>query len=241
MVFEYRNVKIFYRFVDRHKVVTNIFLHGWGADSTSFLFCEESLQNENSLYVDFPPFGKSGCVPIGWTIFTYANMVISLCEHLKITKFNLIGHSFGGRVAILVATLCKTGTEKLVLIDSAGVKPRRGPKYHLKVWTYKIRKKLGLDVSKYGSSDYRNLSDEMKPVFNNIVSTHLDEFLPLVKAQTLIIFGEKDKTTPLYMAKKLHKKIKQSELVIIKDAGHFCFAERHLEVLAIIRHFIGEK
>ena len=199
MIYKYRSVEIYFRFINRKKRVTNVYLHGWGADNKTLGFCDKTLANENSLYIDFPPFGKSGEVSSDWSIFTYANLVVSLCEKLNIKKINLIGHSFGGRVAIVVATLCKNETNKLVLIDSAGLKPKRSLKYYFKVWSYKIRKKMGLDVSQYGSDDYKNLDEKMRPVFNSIVNTHLDDFLPLIKNETLIMFGEKDKSTPLYM------------------------------------------
>ena len=153
MDYFFKNIRIFYSYKTKKSEVTNIYLHGWGCDHKSFLFCEDYLKKENSLYVDFPPFGKSE-TPNDWTIFTYANMVISLCEHLGIKKINLIGHSFGGRVAILVSVLCKEQVDKLVLVDSAGLKPRRKLSYWFKVLRYKIRKKLKKDTSNLGSCDY---------------------------------------------------------------------------------------
>ena len=207
-----------------------------GCDHKSFLFCHKFL-NQSSLFVDFPPFGKSGEIE-DWTIFTYASMVMSLCQHLGIKKFNLIGHSFGGRVAIILSAICKKDVEKVVLVDSAGLKPRRNLGYYFKVYAYKLKKKLGFDVSKYGSCDYRALKPNMKKVFNSIVNTHLDAFLPHIVADTLIIFGENDQVTPIYMAKKFNKKIKNSSLVILKDAGHFCFIDRKMEFLAQLKQFL---
>lgn len=238
MIYKYRGIKIHYRFFNRQKNVTNIFLHGWGLSMQSLLFCDEYLQNENSLFIDFPPFGKSCEIPKSWSIFTYANMVVSLCEFLQIEKFNLIGHSFGGRVAILVATLCRQKTKKLVLVDSAGIKPKRGVRYHLKVLAYKIRKKLHLNLKDYGSEDYKKLSPEMKGIFVSIVNTHLDSFLPMIEAKTLIVFGKQDKTTPIYMAKTLHKRIKDSQLYIMKNAGHFCFMEKKISFVSAIEKFL---
>ena len=238
MIYKYRGAKIFYKFHDRRKEITNIFLHGWGCDHSKML-CFDALKNQNSLFVDFPPFGKSGDEIKGWTIFTYANMLISLCEHLKIEKFNLIGHSFGGRVAILIAVLCRQKINKLVLLASAGMKPKRTMKYYFKVFAYKIKKKLHRDISKYGSEDYRNMKDEIKPVFVNIVSTHLEEFAPLIESETLIINGNMDKETPHYMAKRLHKKIKNSTLEILKDCGHFCFEEKRVETMLLVKRFLS--
>ncbi|MGN1200739.1 MAG: alpha/beta fold hydrolase [Candidatus Caccovivens sp.] len=239
MKYFYRDTEIFYKFINRKSEVTNVFLHGWGCDHTSFLFSVDKLK-DNCLFVDFPPHGQSKKPSRDWTVFTYANMLISLCQHLGIKKYNLIGHSFGGRIAIIVAVLCKKETIKLVLVDSAGLKPKRSLNYYRKIYAYKIRKKLGLNVSKYGSCDYLALDDGMRKVFNSIVNTHLEEFLPYITAKTMIIFGKNDDVTPIYMAKKLHKKIKNSSLVILEDAGHFSFVDRRYEFLAQIVPFLNE-
>lgn len=237
MIYNFKDTQIFYYFKSRKSDVTNIFLHGWGCDHESFLFCQDYLKKDNALFVDFPPFGKSGR-PIDWTIFTYANMLIALCEHLGLEKFNLIGHSFGGRVSILVSVLCKTQIQKLVLVDSAGLKPRRSLSYWWKVWSYKLRKKFGKDVSKFGSCDYLALDKDMRKVFNNIVCTHLDDFLPHIKAETLIMFGKNDNVTPVYMAERLNKKIKGSKLVLFDEAGHFCFVDKRIEFVTNLKEFV---
>lgn len=237
MKYRYRDCEIFYKFFDKESSVVNVFLHGWANDHNSLLFCNEVLL-DSCLFIDFPPFGQSGEVE-GWSIFTYANMVISLCQHLKLKKINLIGHSFGGRVGIIISVFQKELVDRLMLIDSAGLKPKRGIKYRWKVFDYKVKRKLGKDISNYGSSDYKNLNPQMKKVFISIVNTHLDEFLPFVKAKTLIVFGEKDVDTPLYMARKLHRKIKNSELVILKDAGHFCFLDRKFEFVMLLEKFLN--
>lgn len=238
MIKNFRDAQVFYRFFDKKTEVVNVFLHGWGCNHTSFLFCHKALEKQSSLFVDFPPFGQSSKTISDWTVFTYANMVHSLVQSLGIKKINLIGHSFGGRIAIILAVLCKEEINKIVLVDAAGVKPRRKLSYYFKVFSYKLRKKLGKNVSHFGSSDYLALSPNMRKIFVSIVSTHLDDFLPFISAPTLIIFGKNDTTTPVYMAKKLNRKIANSQLVLLEDAGHFCFAERRLEFLSELKKFL---
>lgn len=238
MIKNYKDAQIFYKFINRKSDVVNVYLHGWGCDYKGFEFYDKNLKN-SSLLIDFPPFGRSSKNIKDWTLFTYANMVISLCNDLNIKKLNLIGHSFGGRVAIVMSILCKDEVNKLVLIDSAGLKPRRNLNFYLKLTAYKLKKKLNMDVSKYGSCDYKSLSADLKKIFISIVNTHLDDFLPNVEAETLIIFGKEDKTTPLYMAKKFKKKIKNSKLIILEGTGHFCFVERRLEILSNLKTFLN--
>ncbi len=238
MVKKFRDAEIFYRFLDKKSEVVNVYLHGWGCDHKTLFFCHKFLKNQSSLFIDFPPFGQSSKTISDWTVFTYANMVMSICSHLGIKKFNLIGHSFGGRIAIILAVLCKDETQKLVLVDSAGLKPHRNFRYFCRKISYKIKKWLKKDVKKYESEDYRILTPNMRPIFCSIVSTYLDDFLPFIKAKTLIIFGENDRETPIYMAKKMHKKIKGSRLVILEDAGHFCFLDKKLAFLLVFEGFI---
>ena len=238
MKFIYKNSSIFYRYIKGKGEVCNVYLHGWGMSYKSLYFCHEYVKSP-SLFVDFPPFGKSDKNIKGWSIFSYATMVVSLCEKLNIRKINLIGHSFGGRVAILVSVFCPTRVKRLVLVDSAGVKPKHGVRYRYNVWKYRIRKRLKLDTSNMGSEDYRNLSYDMQKTFKNIVNTHLNDFLPDIKAKTLIIFGEKDEVTPIYMARTLKRKIKDSELVVVKNAGHFCFNDNRYLFVKTLKEFLG--
>ena len=240
MIFHYREVEIFYEFDDNQTATVDIFLHGWGCSGDTLSFCKNYTQN-STLIVDFPPFGKSGDNIVGWSIFTYANMLISLCSFLKIDRFNLIGHSFGGRVAIIVAAICKEKTNKLMLVDSAGLKPRRSLKYRIKRCQYFLCKKLGKNVDNFGSVDYRAMPQNLKPVFCSIVNTHLEELLCLIRCKTLIVYGSCDKQTPLYMARRLNRKIANSKLEILQGAGHFCFVDRRTEFVVLMKNFLKEE
>lgn len=241
MIYKFKQVEIFYEFVGNESALTLVVLHGWGCSHKNLLFCSEYLKNYNLLYIDFPPFGESAKDLEGWTIFTYAHMVISLCEYLKIERYSLLGHSFGGRVAIIVSVLNKEKVEKLVLVDSAGIKPRKSLTRYISVCRYKIRKKRGKDVSKFGSRDYKNLDVKMKNIFCNIVNTHLEMFLPHIKAQTLVVFGKEDKTTPIYMARKLCRHIEGSKLCLLPDAGHFCFQDKKILFITCLQEFLADK
>ena len=238
MKFSFKDTKIDYEFSSNAATV-NVFLHGWGRSKEDFYPILPHLKSQNYLLLDFPPFGESE-ESIGWTIFTYANMVVSLIKTLKIKKVNLIGHSFGGRVAILVAGMEKDLVERLVLVDSAGMRPRKRFKTKLKILKFKLRKKLKLKTDGFGSIDYNLLSDNMKKTFTNIVNTHLEEHASLVHAKTMIIFGKNDKETPIYMAKRLNCLIKNSKLVLIENTGHFCFQERKLMFCKILNEFLEE-
>lgn len=237
MNYFFNGVQVDYEFKSKNNKVVDVFLHGWGRSKEDFLEIINELKIENYLILDFPPFGKSGLIK-DFTIYTYASVVMSLIDNLKIEKFNLIGHSFGGRVAIIIAGKEKERINKLVLIDSAGLKPKLKFSKRIKLLKYKIRKRLKMNVEEYGSSDYRSLSFEMKKVFVSVVNTFLDENAKIIEAQTLIIYGKNDQETPIYMAKKFNKLISNSTLRIIENAGHFCFIERKIKFCEILDKFL---
>lgn len=240
VIFKFNDVDVFYNIYGKKDGAVNIFLHGWGQSGECFKEVISSCDDFCNIVIDFPPFGKSG-VPSDWTIFSYANMIISICEALEIDRCNLIGHSFGGRVAIIVSALRKDIVNKLVLVASAGMKPKRKLSYYLRVYSYKTLKYFGFYPHFSGSSDYAKLDEGMKRTFSSIVNTHLEEYCQLIEADTLIVFGKEDTETPIYMAKRLNKLIKNSHLELLDHAGHFCFLDRGLKFSALLCNFLTKE
>ena len=91
------------------------------------------------------------------------------------------------------------------------------------------------------SKDYNVLPKVMKESFLKIVNEHLDDRLKLIENKTLIIFGKEDKETPIYMAKKFHKNLKDSELYLVEGAGHFCFIDKENEFNFVVKEFLSKK
>ncbi|HBK02397.1 MAG TPA: hypothetical protein DDY77_05155 [Clostridiales bacterium] len=157
------------------------------------------------------------------TIGDYAEKVSSLIEEYSDGKVNIVAHSFGARVVLKMLPDERIG--KIVITGGAGLKPKRKLSYYFKILKHKIKRKLGLDVTNDGSADYKLLPDEMKKTFVNVVNEHLDYKLKEIDNNTLLLWGEKDTETPLYMAERFKKGLKSSELVTLKNAGHFVFLD----------------
>lgn len=220
----------------REKIV--IFLHGWGGNASAFLFVAKRLtrQGYTCVCLDFAGFGDTPEPERAYFVKDYANDVLKMLEDLGIKSAVFVGHSFGGRVAIELAAHHKEVVEKLVLVDSAGCKPRRRLKYYFRVILHKTLKKLGFNGLK-GSSDYRNLSPCMKETFKNVVNYFQDEDLRLIECDTAIFWGKQDKDTPSFMARKMAKRIKNSSLFWL-DGGHFAYLYDSEKFFAVLSAFL---
>ena len=172
-------------------------------------------------------FGKSPKLKSAYSLGDYVKSVYDFISECKIDSYDLLAHSFGGRIAIRLASI-DSRLDKIILTGSAGLKPRRSLSYYIRVYAYKLLKKFLPEklLKNFGSSEYKSLGGVMRQSYIKIVNTHQDGELDAIKNKTLIIFGKEDKSTPLYMAKKLNQKIKNSKLIIIEGAGHFAFIDK---------------
>ena len=229
-----------------------ILMHGWGCNHTTVAFIEQILIKEGLkvFNVDFPGFGNSTEPPETWGVEEYTSLIESLCRKEKITSPVLVGHSFGGRVAILFSSRNKT--EKVVLVDAAGVKPSRPLGYYLKVYRFKAYKRLvylllGKDKGekiiekarlKKGSADYASASPRMRAILSKCVNEDLCHVMPSIEAPTLLIYGENDTATPVRDAKKIERLVKGSGLVVIRNAGHYSFLDAPGQFAAVLSSFM---
>ncbi len=214
----------------------NIFLHGWGGSTDSFFELAKHIPGKNIL-IDFPPFGKSQEPSTPFNIFDYANIVKTIIEKENIIPTNIISHSFGTRVAICVCNMYNIN--KLVITGGAGLKPHNALKRKIRQIKYKIIKFFNKNAQ-IGSKDYKFLSNVMKKTFVNIVNFDVSNLAKNINSRTLLVYGNKDKETPLYMAKKFNKLIKNSKLIVYKNCGHFAYLENFTQFLIDVKTFIKD-
>ncbi len=157
-----------------------------------------------------------------------------------IVRPHVVAHSFGARVILKALYAEPNLVDKLVLTGSAGLKPKTTLKKRVKKCAFAVLKRFisREKLKGFYSKDYLQLSFVMKESFKKIVAENLDYTLDSVKAQTLIVFGSRDKETPLYMAKRFYKNIKGSRLLIIENAGHFCFIDKPHKFNQEVREFL---
>lgn len=225
-----------------------VFLHGWGADLNSFLWLKDFFIEDYSLvFLDFLGFGKSENPSVPRSVSDYVFDVKKLLDGFDIEELNFVAHSFGGRVAIKFLFLFQNDYDKtnLCLVDSAGIRPKRNLSYYFKVAKFKrLKRKAGRNPNlnekllKFGSEDYKKLNPIMKETFKFVVNEDLAKYAKFIKCRTIIVWGEKDKETKMYMARKLNRLIKNSKLIVMKNSGHFCFLENKEDFAIILDTFL---
>lgn len=203
--------------------------------------------------VDFAGFGQSEEPPAVWGVEEYTRSVEAIAQAEGIENPILVGHSFGGRVSIVYASRNKT--QKIILVDAAGVKPRRSFTYYRKVYTFKLMKWLAPILmgkqraqqmiekrrAKAGSSDYNNASPRMRAILSKCVNEDLCHLMPKIQAPTLLFWGENDTATPLADAKRMEKLIPDAGLVTVAGAGHYSFLENTPLFMRVVESFLSKE
>ena len=230
-----------------------LLLHGWGSSFDVYKGITVALSDRCRLFaVNFPGCGNSQVMPSAWDVDDYCEFILEFMKALKIENPILMGHSHGGRVALKLAADGKVFPPKMVLLDSAGLIPKKSFAQKMRAKQFKVIKKiLTLPVLKnhteplldkarrhYGSADYNAAPQVLRETLVKLVNTDIRELLPSIKCPTLLIWGENDTATPLSDAKIIESLIPDAGLCVIKGTGHYSFCEKPYEAHAILRSFI---
>jgi len=223
-----------------------IFLHGWRSDGTIWLDLLKGLEVSQFHCLDLPGFGKSTSPRKAMSLSDYANVVDAFINKLDLKNIVLVGHSFGGRVAIKLASTKPPYLNKLVLVDSAGFSSpsfkkslsktvAKGAKPFFKPeFMQPLREKI---YATMGAEDYV-ATPELKDTFVKIISEDLSTDMGSINTPTVLIWGEDDKETPVKTAHKMTSLINDSRLEIIAGAGHFSFLDKPQEFTKLFNSFV---
>ena len=212
-----------------------LILPGWAAKRGLYRQVADTISSDfRVILLDMPGFtGDTPEPPESWDVDGFTDFVIEFIKMLGINSLSLIGHSYGGRVIIKLMNRDNLPFEvkKLVLIDSAGIRPKSsvvsGPRQLL----FRVAKKFLSQKQqeefrkRHGSADYRNASPLMRLCLVKAVTEDLTDIIGNIKAETLLIWGTADTATPLSDGETMEKLIKGSGLVRLEGAGHFSFID----------------
>lgn len=235
-----------------------LMLHGWMGQIDSFAPVIQELQKCRKVYaIDFPGQGGVSSMPTEpMDMDMYTDIVVQFIKEMGIEGTDIVNHSFGGRVSIILAAKHPELVGKIVFTDAAGIRPKRTAKYYIKVYTYKFckwaakhrfmkkcLKAIGIDVQKRiknaGSEDYKQLSGVMRATFSNIVNEDLTHYLKDIHAPSLLIYGRQDASTPVRFGEIMEKHIADSALIVLENAGHFAYLDQFAQYMAIVKNFLG--
>ena len=250
-----KGVNIYYEQSGAGKDV--LLLHGWGCSTRHFAQIAQDLAKDYRVTViDFPAHGQSGRPPEPWGVPEFAACTKEIMEQLGIAPCDVIAHSFGGRVALYIAANWPESVNRLVITGGAGIKKPQTEEQKKRSEEYKKKKEklLGLTKlpliggmaqkslkalqEKYGSADYNALDDEMKKTFVKVISEDLSPLLPKIQASTLLVWGENDTETPLWMGQKMEREIRDAGLVIFENDDHFAYLRQWPRFVAVVRAFL---
>ena len=200
-----------------------VFLHGYLASKESFY---PQIEYFSRFYrvtaFDFPGFGASAPLPAAWSVGDYADWTKEYLASLGIFHPLVIGHSFGGRVAVKCLSR-EPLFDRAVLCGCAGIIPKRTFSYHMRIRAYRAVKKIAPRFAerRFGSPEYRLLSPIQRESYKKIVNEDLREDAKKITRPVLFINGEKDGDTPVSFAEIYCSCVKDSRMLVLGGCGHF--------------------
>ncbi len=239
-----------------------LLLHGWMCSSDMMEGIQKALAGHmRTAAIDFPGHGLKGQAPAPkevWGVPDYMELAAEVIRVLNLAPCDIIAHSFGARVAILLAATYPELVGRMVLTGAAGLRREKTRKENARQKIYRLLKngvnaaekvKLFGDlpgrwqealIQRFGSPDYRALSPQMRKTFNQIVTQDLAEELPLIQASTILFWGENDTETPLWMGRKMEEMIPDAALIVEEGAGHFAYLEKSAVFESVVKSFLLE-
>lgn len=220
-----------------------VLLHGWGQNISMMKPLADNIINKRITIIDLPGFGESKEPDDIWDLSDYVENLHKLLKELDINNPSLIGHSFGGRIAIKYASKYKVN--KLILFGSPCIRENRQDikeKIFKKIKKLPLMNKFGEYMKKYiGSEDYKNATPTMRKILVKIVNEDLTIDAKKINASTLLVWGSLDEAAPLEDAKKLELILKDGGLVTIDGCGHYAYLEALDYVSNIVNNFLEVK
>ena len=233
-----------------------LLLHGWGTNMNVYKSIIDYLTPyRRVISYDIPGFGESSCPSSAFSTDDYADLALCVLDKLGINKVTLIGHSHGGRTILNLASRDNLAIEidKIILIDSAGIVPKKTFLKKLKVKKYKLGKSIlsfapvkrlfpnALEKykAKHGSADYKAVSGTVRDSLVKVVNDDYKQRMKNIAASTLLIWGTNDDATPLSDGEYMEKNIPDAGLVKVEGGSHYSFLDSPILVKRVIFSYLN--
>jgi pimeloyl-ACP methyl ester carboxylesterase len=222
-----KGLRINYKILGEGKPL--LILHGWGSRSANWQKVGELLAEKGIKVIvpDLPGFGQSDRPKEVWSLDDYCDFIEEFAKNLGLERFSLLGHSFGGSLALKLSLRIPEKIDRLYLVSAACFRRKSIKKRILfvlakvfKIFSFIpfLRKAFYKFIVR--KSDYSYTDGIMKEIYLKAIKTDLSDILEKIELPTNIIWGEKDGITSLKQAKIINQRIKDSKLIVIPGADH---------------------
>lgn len=240
ITFRFEDQDFTVRLLDQKQGIPIVYLHGWGTELSWFIpLMDALLQMGRHILVDLPGFGETTRPQSVWGTEKYAEFIHAFLQEQGIKECYVVGHSFGGRIAIRLAHQYPAFIKGMILIAAAGLKKKIPFSTKLRVrsirwianmaksllpkkWGYKIKNKL---YDKIASNDYKQAGD-MRPIFVKVVNEDLTKPLKMINAPSLLLWGGEDTETPPNIGKRMQQLLAEAKYVELPGFDHFTILSR---------------
>ena len=236
-----------------------LLLHGWGCSVELMKPVADRITGDHRfMMVDFPGHGQSSRPPEPWGVPEFGESLIRFLRETGFYPCHIIAHSFGARVAAWIASEYPDMVSRMILTGAAGIRPKQTEAAQKRSAQYRKLKNIAAGIGripflqgvsdrmseslrrKYGSRDYNNLDAEMRKTFVKIVSRDLTDMYGSIRSSTLLLWGDRDTETPLWMGREMEKMIPDSALIILEGGTHFAYLEQVDRFCTIVSEFLKE-
>jgi pimeloyl-ACP methyl ester carboxylesterase len=219
-------------------------LHGWRrthADFTGVFDADDPPGAVSAIGLDLSGFGASPPPPEPWGTEEYASQLLPLFEEpgALAERIVVVGHSFGGRVAVHLGALVPERIERMVLcgvplLDREGPRPRPAAAFRVARRLHSLGL-LGDDRmeemrGRYGSADYRAAKGVMRDVLVRLLAEQYREAMAAVRCPVELIWGEEDTEVPVEVAVRATAMFPSARLVTLPGIGHLLPTEAPREL-----------
>lgn len=235
---------------DREGAIHILWGHGWGQDRVQLRHLAQQFPRPAIHHLlEFPGFGSSPVPPQAWSSVNYAEDVFNWIQDQNLLGEPLIwiGHSFGGRVGVCLASQYPDLFKAMVLIASAGLRLSKPMRTRVRIAVYKLAKHILPTTlidkvrTQFGSVDYQRTSSSLRGTFLKVVNEDLSMQASQVSCPTLLLYGAQDRDTPIKLAEKFHQKIRESHLKVLPIFDHHSIlSQGQHQLLYQIRNFLHE-
>ena len=236
-----------------------LLLHGWGCSIQLMKPVADRITgNHRFMIIDFPGHGESSRPPEPWGVPEYSECLLRFLRETGFYPCHIIAHSFGARIAAWIASTHPEMVNRIILTGAAGIRPKQTEAARKRSAQYQKLKRINAFAAKvpllhgvslrleeklrrkYGSRDYNSLDAEMRKTFVRIVSQDLTDLYGSFRSGTLLLWGDRDTETPLWMGREMEKRIPDSSLIILEGGTHFAYLEQVDRFCAIASEFLKE-